>query len=90
MILKWKLVVRVGFFTLASLIIPAFAQDNHLVGDHFSGDMLDSVIVFPVTGLQTPFNVDLLALGQELVADLGQATPGDNVKPLGLGAPLAI
>jgi hypothetical protein len=46
------------------VMLPPLAQQDHLAGDEFGAEVSLAVVVFPAAGLQPPFNIDLLVLGQ--------------------------
>ena len=52
--------------------------------------MLLPILIVPAAGLQAAFHIDLLALGQVLLANLGQVAPGHYVEPFGFLAALAV
>jgi hypothetical protein len=47
--------------------------------------VLDAFFVFPMSGLEAAFDVDLLALGKVLFANFGKVAPCNDVEPLGFG-----
>jgi len=47
-------------------------------------------VVFPTPGLQSPFDVYLLAISEAIPANLCQRTPGDDVEPFLLFVSLAL
>jgi hypothetical protein len=72
------------------ITFPAFAEHHHFTGHNFDTGMLGPFCVFPTAGLKATFNVNLLAFGQVLFADLSQVTPGDHIKPFCFCMPLAV
>src|SRR5688572_1028320 len=57
-------------------------QQGNAIGLHFSRISLVAVLVVPLTGLQAPLDVDLLALGQVLLQALCLLAPENDAVPL--------
>jgi hypothetical protein len=70
--------------------LAAFTEDHHLVGYDLNGGVLYAFLVFPPSGLQAAFNINLLALGQVLFTNFSQISPSDDIEPLGFGVAFAI
>ena len=68
----------------------AIAEHHHFFGNDLHGGMLDAFFIFPATGLETAFDINLLAFDQILFANLSQVTPGDDIEPLGFGMTFAV
>jgi hypothetical protein len=49
-----------------------------------------AVLVFPIASLQPALNINLLAFTENLIANLGQITPGYNIKPFGFLTAFAV
>src|SRR5215216_1843144 len=73
--------IRSLLATVLVASITPFAEHHHFVGDDFHTSVLDAFLVIPAPGLQTSFNVHLLAFVEILFADLCQVAPGNNVEP---------
>jgi hypothetical protein len=93
-LLERKLIFDFIFFDGIVILIlgsvTPVSKDHHLVGDDLDRVVFDAFRVFPPASLQASFDINLLALGQVLFANLGKVTPGNDIEPFGLGMALAI
>src|SRR5687768_4855724 len=68
----------------------AATQERHAIGFDFGRVLLVAVLVVPLSGLQPPFDVDLLPFDEIFLEALGLFAPQDDPVPLGLLLLLAL
>src|SRR5204863_414859 len=64
--------------------LVARVEHRHVLRQDFDAGALLAVLALPAARLQPALDVDLAALGEELVAGLGELVPGHDLEPLGL------
>jgi hypothetical protein len=72
-----------GLRLLGVLLLAEPGEHLQAPDDHLRLPVADATVVVPLPGLETPFDVDQLALREELPADLRQPVPRDQVVILG-------
>ena len=72
------------------VVVFAVSEHHHFIGNNLNAGVLCAFLVVPAAGLQASFNVDLLTLGEILLAYLGEVTPGNNIEPFRFAVPFSV
>jgi hypothetical protein len=68
----------------------SWVQNRDLIGDNIRSELTKTLVIFPRPRLKPAFDVNLLALANIPVANFGQITPGDDIKPFRFLTTLAV
>ena len=78
------LAIGLGLTVAIGLAVLAAAEELQVFDDDLGGVAIAAVLGLPLTGLQAAFEIDLAALGEVLLGDLGGPAEADGAVPFGL------